>query len=139
MNHSKAHNIGRISAYIFGIALLLIGIVSFGIQIESGNTSPRPLLGYVLAVVFIICGALTCLATRLRYGGGLWSIMGLNFVGFGTLGIASMLEAHLHGTPWTFPVVFYVRVTVFMVGGFVFLVLGQMRRQRIKSATIHAP
>jgi hypothetical protein len=137
MSYSLPHKFRLVSAYILGVALLLVGIVGFGIQIELGNTSPDPFSMFVLDVVFIICGALTCVATRLRYGGGFWSILGLDFVGFGVIGIASILESHLHGTHSTFSAPFYLRVAVFTVVGFICLALGEIRRHKLKKATIY--
>jgi hypothetical protein len=137
MNYLLPQPVRRLSAYILGVALLLIGIVGFGIQVELENTDPNPFSGFVLDLVFITCGMLTCAATRFRYGGGFWSIL-INCVGFGFIGVASIMEWHLHDTHITFSVPFYSRVAIFLVAGFIFLVLGEMRRQRLKRASLCA-
>ena len=119
-----AHKIAKISAYIFGVALLIIGVISLGIQIELGGASPDYFSSCLFAVVFVICGAFTCFATWAQLRGGIITVLGFDFVGFGLIGIASIAESHLQGSHTIFTKAFYFRVIAFCIIGCICLAFG---------------
>jgi hypothetical protein len=120
----------KVGAYIFGIALLIIGITSLGVQIELRGISVDSFSSYLFAVVFFICGAFTCFATWTQLRGGLLTVLGFDFAGFGFIGTASIVESHLQGAHTIFSRAFYFRVIAFCIIGFVCLVLGLMRSSK---------
>ena len=130
MKNLIANKITKGSAYLFGVALLFFGMVGLVNQFELGSTSHDSFSSYLLAVVFIISGAFTCIATRMKFRGGILTVLGFNFIGFGFIGIASIVESRLQDSNWIFSRAFYFRVIAFCIIGFVCLVLGLMRTQK---------
>ena len=124
------------SAYLFGMVLVFLGVVGFLDCLKATNISPHPIADCVCYIVFFTCGLLTCIAIRLQYGGGFWSIVGLNFVGFAIIGIAIILEIYIRSPNIPFFRIIYLKVALLLVVGCICLIMGQMRRQKIKKASI---
>ncbi len=125
---------GRVGAYILGVSFVTIGVYIFWTDLEQRPPPFHPIASYVSGVVLTIFGLLTWAATRFRYGGGFWSIIGGLLVAGALTGTASIIETHIRGWRYDSPVAFYTRIaTCWAVGG-VFLLIGHRRHRKEKQA-----
>jgi uncharacterized membrane protein HdeD (DUF308 family) len=135
MQDSTRKKAGPVSAYIIGGVLTFLGIVGLLVEFGKGNPSSRNFYGHVLAAILVASGVLTCAATRLRYGGGLWSFVGLILVVAATARLAQDLQMHARGRDLAFPEMFYSTTAALWGAGCYCLVWGHMRHQRQKACS----
>jgi len=131
MPDSMVRKVRRITAYVFGSGLFCFGALGFLIQLGEGMPSSTHFAGYVLAVVLVACGVLTCIAVRLHYGGGLWSLLGLLSVAAGALRLVSIWQAEIQGRHLNSPVVSYSTIATLCGVGFYCLSWGHIRRHGV--------
>ena len=134
-----ARKVRRITAYIFGSVLICLGVMGFLIELGKGMPSSRHFAGYVLAVVLVVCGVLTCIAVRLQYGGGLWSLLGLLLVAAGSARLAFGLQLVLQGGYAHSAVVFGSTTATLLGVGIYCLSWGHLRRDPSKKSSLNDP
>jgi hypothetical protein len=126
-----------VSAYVAGGALVFLGIVGLLIEFSKAKPSFANFYGYVLAVVLIASGVLTCVAARSNYGGGLWSFFGLVCVA-ATIGrLASVAQMYMENRHLVSPGIFYSTTAGLWGVGCYCLFWGHMRRHREKKNCPH--
>ena len=130
---STGRKVRRMTAYLFGSVLFCLGVMGLLIELGKGMPSSKNFAGYVIAAVLVACGALTCIAVRLHYGGGLWSLLGLLFVAAGTVRlVSSTWQMELQGRHLISPDVPYATTAALCGVGFYCLCWGHFRRRREK-------
>jgi len=132
MPDPTACKVRRITAYLIGSVLICVGAMGFLIELGKGMPSSRNFIGYVDAVVLVAFGVLACIAVRLHYGGGYWSLLGLLLVVAGTLRIVAILQAEIRGSHWIIPAASYSTATSLCAVGLYCLSWGHLRRHRPK-------
>ena len=118
-------------AYCFGVLVIIGGMVGMGTDIELATSSPVSVATYCFSVMCVIWGVLICVATRLRYRGGLWFFGGAFLVGGALVGTVSILETQLRGWHYSSPVAFYIRIASCLIVGCILLFIGQRRHRRM--------
>ncbi len=121
-------------AYCIGILAIIWGAVGLGRDNEMAAASTVKVAEYVFHVMGIIWGVLICVATWIRYRGGLWFAVGTFLVGGAFVGTASIVETHIRGWHFDSPVAFYTRIAACWVVGVAFLVTGHRRHCRKQQA-----
>jgi uncharacterized membrane protein len=107
MDYNRAIKARRWIAYTVGIALILFGVFGIITEANKGSAATTIFSRYVLGSLIIICGICTCVGTRLRYGGGLWSFVGLICVAFAIARCAFVLDAATRNRHIISPIMFY--------------------------------
>ena len=133
MPNSTARKVRRVTAYVFGSVLICLGVMGFLTEVGKGMPSSRHFAGYVLAVALVACGVLTCVAVRLHYGGGLWSLLGLLLAAAGSVRLVFVWQAALQGRYLGSPVVFDSTAGALCAVGFYCLSWGHLRRHGEKT------
>lgn len=129
---STVRKVRRITAYVFGSVLFCLGVMGFLIELGKGMPSSTHFSGYVVAVALVACGVLTCIAVRLHYGGGLWSLLGLLLLAAGTVRIAFTWQLEIRGRHLISPAVSNSTTAALCGAGFYCLSWGHFRRHREK-------
>jgi hypothetical protein len=121
-------------AYCLGTLVIIFGAVGLATDIESPPVRSVPTVTaiYGTGPFLMIWGSLICVATRLRYHGGLWFLIGAFLIEGVFMGVVSIVEGHLRGWYYVAPLWLYTRLIIFGVVGCVFLVLGHRRHLRKK-------
>jgi hypothetical protein len=119
--------------YAAGGVLIFLGALGLLIEFSKASPSSTNFYGCVLGTILIASGALTCVAVRLNYGGGLWSFFGSLFVAAAILRVAFAWQVYMQGGHFISPVVFH-SITAGLWGvGCYCLVWGHMRHHRKKA------
>lgn len=137
MPDATVRKVMRITAYVVGSVLFCLGVLGFLTELGKGMPSSTHFSGYVLAVVLVACGVLTCIAARLHYGGGLWSLLGLLLVAVGTCNLVSIWQAEIQGRHLISPVVSYSTIAALCGVGFYCLCWGHIRRHGEKKRNLN--
>ena len=132
MRCSKIQTARRASAYILGVLFVIIGAFNLWTDFAQRPTTPHPTDSYVFDVVFVIFGSLTWAATRFRYGGGFWSMIGGFLVAGAFAGTVSIIETHMRGWLYDSPVAFYIKIATCWVIGSILLFAGHWRHCKKK-------
>jgi len=121
-------------AYAAGGVLIFLGALGLLIEFSKVSPSSTNFYGYVLGTMLVASGALTCVAVRLNYGGGLWSFFGSLFVASAIVRVALAWQVYMQGRHFISPVVVN-SITAGLWGvGCYCLVWGHMRHHRKKAA-----
>ncbi len=137
MQASTLNKVGRVTAYAVGGALIFVGIMGLLIEFSKGKPSLTNFYGYVLAAVFVTSGALTCVAVRSHYGGGLWSFFGLVFVGAATGRFALVTELYMRSRHLISPAFFFSTTTALWGVGCYGLFWGHLRHHKERKICLH--
>jgi len=127
--------VGSVSAYVAGGALVFLGILGLLIEFSKATPSSTNFHGYVLGAVLIASGVLTGVAARFHYGGGLWSFIGLICVAAAIARVASAWQVYMQGRHFISPDFFYSMTAALWGVGCYCLVWGHIRHHR-KKATL---
>jgi hypothetical protein len=119
-----------VAPYVGGGTLILLGFMGLMIEVGKGTPSFTNFHGYVLAGLFLACGAITCIAAWSQYGGGLWSFFGLLFLAAATFRFAIASEMHMRSRQLVSPAVFFSTTAALCGVGFYCLIWGHSRRHR---------
>jgi hypothetical protein len=138
MRDSTLKTCRRVAPYVCGGTLILLGIMGLVIEIGEGAPTLRNFHGYALAGVLVGCGATTCVAAWLQYGGGLWSFSGLLFLAAATYRFALVSEMHMRSRQLVSPTVFFSTTAALCGVGFYCLVWGHIRRHRSPKDSLHS-
>ena len=130
MRGSTLEKSWRVAALAAGGALIFLGIMGLMIEISKGTPSSTHFSGYVLAVALVASGALTCIAVRSRYGGGLWSFFGLLLLAATAYRFALASETYARKRDLLAPGVFFSTTAALCGVGFYCLIWGHIRRHR---------
>jgi hypothetical protein len=124
---------GHVLSYAAGGILVFLGALGLLIEFHKASPSSTNFYGYVLGVVLIVSGALTCVAVRLNYGGGLWSFFGNLFVAAAIARVALAWQVYMQGRHFISPIVVH-SITAGLWGvGCYCLAWGHMRHHRKKA------
>ena len=130
VNDSNAIRGRRLVAYVVDGVLIFLGILGLVIESSEAKPSSTNFFGYVLAVLFLACGAIVCLAIRSGYGGGAWSLCGLLLFAAAIARLTSIMQVHMQGRNLISPVVSYSTAAALWGAGCYCLAWGHMRRHR---------
>jgi drug/metabolite transporter (DMT)-like permease len=137
MQDSTRKKVGRVMAYTAGCLLIFLGTTGLLVESSHGRPSSTNFKGYVDAVVIIVSGALTCVATRSHYGGGPWSFCGLILVAAAVGRLAFALQVYTRGAHFFHPERFYWMTAALWGAGCYCLVWGHIRCRRAKENCFH--
>ena len=119
----------RSLAYTVAGLLTLIGVMGLLIELNKRRFSSVNFYGYVLAALFIMCGALTFVGAWFRYRGGSWSFVGMLLVAAGIAGVTAAMQLGPHLLS---PRVLNWRVTALWGVGLYCLAWGHLRSRKTK-------
>jgi hypothetical protein len=122
----------RTASYFVGAALLAFGVIGLGIEIELAQASSSRFDFYVLDSMCIAWGTLICIATLLRYGGGLWFAFGVILVGMAIYATIGLFRVYLLGEHLVSPTTSYSRTGVVWVIGVFCLVMGHIAHRKTR-------
>jgi hypothetical protein len=122
------YRIGRFIAYVVGLALIFFGVLDVSVAIVAGGPSFHPFASRALDVALVTSGLFACVSTRLRYGGGSWSIVGAVLMGGGLSGAASVLEGYMRHEQAQG--LLCARAGVFLAAGCCCLIYGHIRHRK---------
>jgi hypothetical protein len=129
----------RLAAYVIDGTLMFLGVLGLLIESSRGKPSSTHFYGYVLAVLFLACGAIIFVGMRSAYGGGAWSLVGVLLVAAAIARITSMVQGLIQGRELRSPVVFCSTIAALWGVGCYCLAWGHIRR-RLKepNKSLHA-
>jgi len=122
----------RVGAYLVGGTLVFLGLMGLLTELEQKKLSSTNFSGYVRSVVLIASGALTWVAARFHYGGGLWSLFGLICSAAAFARFVSALQVNVRGRHLSSPEFFYSTTALLWGVGCYCLIWGHMRHHRQK-------
>jgi hypothetical protein len=125
----------KLLAYLFGLLFIGAGLVSLYGSVKQIAPKPASVADFVFGATTVVWGVLFCVATKMKYRGGFWFVIGIIFLGGAFIGSVSIVESLLRKWHFGSPMVFYSRVTFFWIFGSLFMVLGHRRHKRKKQAT----
>lgn len=121
-------------ASCIGVLAVTWGVIGLGTGYGMAAVSSVKAAEYVFHIMGVIWGVLICVATWLRYRGGLWFAIGTLLVGGALVGTVSIVETHLRGWRFESPIAFYARIAACWIVGVAFLVMGHRRHRRKQQA-----
>jgi hypothetical protein len=123
--------------YIACALLILIGLLGVFVENRKGPPSATHFSPYILAAAFLLSGGITLVALRLRYGGGLWFLVGLAFVTLSFARGAFVIQIHFQGRRLIDPVTFlWTTAALWGIGAYC-LVWGHIRHRQRNCLTSH--
>lgn len=81
MQYLTLSKVRQASGYATAGSLMVFVVMGLAIECSEAKPAPTNCNGYTLAIVLIAYGILTLIGVWLRYGGGLWSVVGCLSVG----------------------------------------------------------
>jgi hypothetical protein len=127
----------RVTSYFAGILLLVFGGISLGIDIELAQAPSSSSGHYVLDIMCIGYATLICVATLLRYGGGLWFVFGVISSGLAIHVTVSLFRMYLRDEQLRDPFTSYSRTAEVWVFAVFCLVMGHIAHRK-KRKSLHS-
>jgi hypothetical protein len=135
MEKSEIRLLMRAASYFLGIALLFFGVLCLGDTFQLALPSPVIFNTYVSGTTYIVCGAFICIATRLRYGGGLWFVFGVIFVSMALTATVALFEIYVRTKHLKNPDASNLRIGTLWVIGVFCLAMGHLRHRKMRESS----